>query len=309
MFPARYESYYSLINEERSGLFMSTKIYNGFSLSGIKTLWELNDWVQQLRNQCLPLAIESVASEIARNAALKYDMASLSGPHRADEGDGEPLPRSNPFHDAYLNFLKSYQEIQKTGYRNPLVDFDFNISLLPVEDRVLGIFESEQTSWRDVLFSHQEVEDYAYWNQVDRPSGLSQQEWEERARLWKEALPGGAAPDERGFNFVIVTTRDILRSYEKLVEVACMPTFEARLQNAAKHLHVSRSVQEDQEQGDDVDVVSLVLRASRDKVGQLDLEKEIAPRLQEALEVSDITRTWSEILFEFDKGMQINIAD
>lgn len=75
------------------------------------------------------------------------------------------------------------QEIDYTHMRNPGYDFKPAISLASFENKIYGIVIDEHG-----LFNHLiemgYIEDYYYQNQTDPDENLSEEEWNERERVW-----------------------------------------------------------------------------------------------------------------------------
>jgi hypothetical protein len=63
---------------------------------------------------------------------------------------------------------------RRRGHRTPLCDPTFAMSFLPHPDsRILGISHCEQDDWKERWLARPFVRDYAYWNNTDRPDGLT----------------------------------------------------------------------------------------------------------------------------------------
>ena len=85
------------------------------------------------------------------------------------------------------------------GIRAPGVDTDFQLVFFPDGDRFLGIAFTEHSRWFRHWLRQPLVSEYRYWNNTDRPNGLSGKEWERREAAWDRVLCM-EPPATRGFS-------------------------------------------------------------------------------------------------------------
>jgi hypothetical protein len=197
---------------------MSTKIYNGFKfadpdLSVIHS--HIMDWRKELRS-LHQRAANAFVAEIAINI---FDSERMRPGSQAGK---------TPLMDAITMLWDRQSELRKTQRRDPLVDFEFTISLMPFEGQVYGIVYTEQREWQSLWMGKPFILDFAYWDNTDPPEELPDDEWEERGRVWGEIFDDAimSAPSMAGFN--ADCTHDTLMPDTENV-VAVLPTHEERV--------------------------------------------------------------------------------
>jgi hypothetical protein len=110
----------------------------------------------------------------------------------------------------------------------------FDLVFFPFRHGIYGISFTSQNSntWTDIWFSKDLVEEYRYWNNTDRPGGISQALWDLRGQVWDEILADfGSVPSMCGY------TAQCLEKYPPMIRtgdlIPHIPTFEARVKNAS----------------------------------------------------------------------------
>lgn len=78
---------------------------------------------------------------------------------------------------------------------------EFQLILFPYKRRIYGMYfgETYAKEWRSL----EAVGEFGYWNNTDRPEGISARGWGQRRKIWDEIL-GWDAPSMRGFQAQIV---------------------------------------------------------------------------------------------------------
>lgn len=69
--------------------------------------------------------------------------------------------------------------------RDPALDMEFSVMAYPFEGRVYGLALTEQSEFQKILFESGLIESWQYWGNSDRPAEISEEEWEDRARVWR----------------------------------------------------------------------------------------------------------------------------
>lgn len=110
----------------------------------------------------------------------------------------------------------------------------FDLVLFPFRHSIYGMSFTSQNGneWTDLWFSKDPVEEYRYWNNTDRPGGVSQALWDLRGQIWDEILADfGSVPAMCGY------TAQCLEKYPPSIElkglISHIPTLEARVKNAS----------------------------------------------------------------------------
>ena len=135
---------------------MSTKIYNGYALDITPNLLELRKFCTELR----------LRLEHERYLQLRriYSNSGREGLHTAFE---------------------AMQAVKRTGLRDPIFDFTFELTVFPVFtnelfERLLCMTFEDNRGLRRVWEDIPEVSYYGYWNNTDQPENISDIEWEKR---------------------------------------------------------------------------------------------------------------------------------
>lgn len=88
--------------------------------------------------------------------------------------------------------LDTYQQKIACGReRNPKQDLTgyFSIAYDPVNPTDLyAIFNSEQATYLTVLLTHENVFEYVYFNNCDKPTNITEQDWQTREEVWNRIL-------------------------------------------------------------------------------------------------------------------------
>lgn len=208
---------------------MSTKIYNGYRLP-MMTLKELTEFTKMFRKKAEKKAGELISIYFANEVAemvddlLFLDEETYIRRHLLYEVEKKKLreqeklaergflteekdrikltfdayPYRSLYTAAYRKAQERYDEIQRTQYRDPDVDFDCNACFIPLEDKILALFYTEQKELETLWKACSEVRYYGYWNNSMPDEDASNEEWEQRERDWEEALPGVGIPMENG---------------------------------------------------------------------------------------------------------------
>jgi hypothetical protein len=171
-------------------MHMSTKIYTAFRLPGY-TLERALHKLQAFQLEVLvPVAQQACHRKVVSEAVARLDA------HHC--GLDTEKPRLSPMAEAWSDLMGRANDIVKPGRRDPSVDFDFEVTLFPFDDAILGISFTEQSDFHALWLAQSDVEEYGYWNNTDKPETVSESEWESRADAWDVVLPGYATPAQSG---------------------------------------------------------------------------------------------------------------
>lgn len=190
---------------------MSTKVYNGFKFRD-PDLFAVHRDLNELKEFIRAAALVETADHI-RQAAISELDNSISK-------DTTIEPRL--IGRMTMKMFSRQQEVKKTQRRDPEVDMEFEIVILPdLEQRALyGIFYTERRTWGDHVRSLPWYIDYSYWNNTDRPDDVTDAEWEERSETW-DRVCGWTPPSKRGYTMSVDT--DMTFS-DKLIDIVFDPT-------------------------------------------------------------------------------------
>lgn len=203
---------------------MSTKIYHGFRFLSSDMI-EVHQNMMEWRKRVVVLTETKKAQLLAAHAVRLIDKAAV---------DGQPLPES-PLGDAWSDMRDRQSKVKKTGYRDPEIDFDFEVSIMPFEGKLYGIVYCEQGDWRKEFFKQGWTEEFSYWDNTDRPRKITAKDWAERGRIWDaiwDQSPYAMGPAAFGFS-ADCKAPDYRFTKPKLVAKAA-PKLEARARRLAK---------------------------------------------------------------------------
>lgn len=199
---------------------MSTKIYNGVRFK-ISTLELLLDKFKLLQKQLMKTAITEECKVLARLATRRLDLATITGQEDA-----------NPFYSAAEELSERQRRVKITGQRDPSVDFSFSVVAIPTDHLILGTFYSENEVLVEMFSKQNWVEDYHYQDSTDKPSEISQFEWETREKTWKKFLNINAPTMYSGFTYTMTEISNAFGA--KMEQVADqIPDLEERARGLA----------------------------------------------------------------------------
>lgn len=191
---------------------MSTKIFNGYMLGfpAMTDIWVLDQWASVFRRRIANMEGYLRAKLFATVAATLVDrIALLDDPKRllsivnelTDENAKTPSDHRTPFMVAFEHVANHEKKARETQMRDPFYDFECNVQILHVPGRniLLAMLFTEQEAYRILWRRMPHVQEYAYWNNTDRPSYLTDEEWDRRRRDWDKALGEDGIPSLHGF--------------------------------------------------------------------------------------------------------------
>jgi hypothetical protein len=207
---------------------MSTKIFNGFRFAD-PDLATIHRQIMEWRAELRPLHQQAANRFVAELAIAAIDEERL----RPGSHSGQI-----PVMEGISKLWDMQAEVRKTQRRNPAVDFEFTISLMPFEGQVYGIVYSEQQEWLRLWMAKPFVIDFSYWDNTDPPEEVSEQDWAERGRVWDAILSEAVftAPSMAGFA-ADCTHEALSPDIDNVVNE--LPSFQERISRTARFLVVS----------------------------------------------------------------------
>jgi hypothetical protein len=222
---------------------VSTKIYNGYRLPKL-SLDDLNQWVRCFRAAMQRLSEEKFRRRIAELAAQLHDdyhLGPLEGRLREAEKMGLRWQGVPTFMTARFLTQHYYELTKHKNQRHPADDYEASLQVIPMEDCILVLAYIEDSNMLKAFEALEPLRGYAFWNNTDRPEGVSEAAWAERRDNWDAAL-GDAAPIHRGFTVETIGTnlpfpmiKDLIRSVPPRSE-----RIRSRAENAAMSGHMRR---------------------------------------------------------------------
>ena len=202
---------------------MSTKIYSGAKIES-NILFYVEDIMKRMKKEMLA-AVEADYRRVY--AGCLCQMAYyLNGNTETMilSGDIDPAKYNGKTTDDLSFWLaRQLRELVNKNQSTALVsdtcfdvDFDFNVSLLPLPDKTLLIPFGENVKCQKIFKKY--TQEYGYWNNCDKPDEISDEEWEQRRHDWDIVLPGVGVPKENGPVRYLVDSKNIVK-YIPLEEI------------------------------------------------------------------------------------------
>lgn len=190
---------------------MSTKIYDGIQIKYMDIV-SLNKFMREVSKTLKPIAKKEFRKSVAR--FLECCLVYVNTGHKLYFSQIN-YKELDELEDKSLDGIKNYVEkksldMMKTNevtdtWDKYCAEFDLKseVWIFPIENKTLGMTFIKNKAIYDAFMALPEVSEYAYWNNVDQPENLSEEEWDLRERDWNEALEGIGIPSENGFCFYL----------------------------------------------------------------------------------------------------------
>lgn len=182
---------------------MSVRIHSGFELVGHSLASALTS-LKALRPLVRETALDFAAKEVVALATQALDRHALGLP----EPDLEP--GLSYLLAAGFSMNKRLADVRRTGGRDPSADFSFEVVLIPVEDRLLGVCFSQHAQLERLLEGLEGYRPLPYWDNQCPSQGVDEAEWAQRRALWQRALPDWGSPAENGLRYVFISDAECL---------------------------------------------------------------------------------------------------
>ncbi len=241
---------------------MSTKIYTGFKMEA-ESFEEAAKKIDSFQKKLAPIVQEKLGKMLLRWATQKIDEACMAG---------EAIPEK-AFSSVFSEYLDRGAERSAAKMRNPGMDFGVSMTLFPFEGRVYGMLFAEDRDLESLWKKEPGVLDFAYWNNSDPDETVSEEEWDERARVWEEIFKTESIPARAGFSRdcaeeTPMLDPDFLReNFERL-----LPAWSERVEGIAKEIFLQNKVKGENQE---TLTVSKILRLANDKSPEANLEREV----------------------------------
>ena len=182
---------------------------------------ELKEFASKIRGIVKPIYDEIQHRVTAEICEQIIDSRVLDNLHNQVEIEekryGKAARMGSPLSIAHWSIYERQKQIKISNLRDPLVDFSFNLIVIPIKGKVLAIYYTEQNEYIEALMYMGEVSEYGYWNDSDKPAELTEEEWQTRREDWDIALPGIGIPADNGFDIQLITDTCMYPNIEKVV--------------------------------------------------------------------------------------------
>lgn len=158
---------------------MSTKIYNGFKFKRNYNLITIHRIIKSFRKKIQPIVQKEICSFVAWVATRYIDEHALEITRTLT---------TSPYLAAIKELEQRRQKVKQTCERDPDVDMEFTLCILPTRKQIFGIVYTEQRDLLKMWLAQKEIVSYPYWDNTDPIEGLSWEEWRARGEEWNSAL-------------------------------------------------------------------------------------------------------------------------
>lgn len=236
---------------------MSTKIYNAYKLNKKLTLNELMNLIDIWRTNINEIAEKEFARETLRLLTYYLDMVTFHGPNwiikkteslknkdkytRQLEQMYNELSKygTDEFHVCSLlmymtDLVRTANEQTESIYASNLLKSE--ICIYPIKNKILFMYFGN-SNYQQYIEQQDNVLDYHYQNQCDRPEGISKQSYERRRANWDIAIGPDYIPINHGFSVQFINPDDmkysILNKYLKAKNMTddLYPDIDKRVQS------------------------------------------------------------------------------
>lgn len=201
---------------------MSTTIYNGYYLDeSYLHMGKIQTFMKNVQEKIRPLQEEKMKiqqASILQDLLVHYYFQST-------EQFQDYCKKTYGLEDLNCSFSflskiglkhKEKQLEAKDLFAESAYNMKVELVCIPIQDKVLVLYYGEHPEFRDTLESFPEIFEYNYWNNVDQPEEISDEEWEQRKKDWDVALPGRGKPLEEGLVFTITKPMIYIQQTELL---------------------------------------------------------------------------------------------
>ena len=105
-----------------------------------------------------------------------------------------------------FNVREKVEEASKSDIYN-VYDLSAEIQIYPLDDKILLRFFGNDRL-EQILLNEEDIEEYHYQNQCDRPEDISEEEWNDREKNWETVNPT-LVPAKRGFGVQLFYENDL----------------------------------------------------------------------------------------------------
>lgn len=171
---------------------MSTKLYNGIKFK-TDDIYQLFEELKCIKEKAIKVGMDNLCS---LDTLCHFIL-------------------NNKLSDSNTYEVKNALVDNLRGKYRTILDPSFNFSILifPYKGKLYGYY------FDDGLYEYSDLigeiaDDYSYQNQTDRPEGISEEEYEEREKVWEDII-GYDTMSERGLKYNFVSADTIFDDNER----------------------------------------------------------------------------------------------
>ncbi|MBS1722757.1 MAG: hypothetical protein JSS66_07125 [Armatimonadetes bacterium] len=186
---------------------MSTKIYEGFEILGLDTT-QLFTELEALGQELRILAKQEYAAWFIQTLVKNLDRKAWRTRTGKESDSILPFEFPTSYAGMMTHRAAAIRKMEE-HIRDPEQDWDFALCFVPAgEQRWLAIPFTEKESMLAVLRNKPWYRPYGYWNNTDQLEGVSEEEWDMRAKEWEAVMPS-FRPTQHMAKFEMVTNREL----------------------------------------------------------------------------------------------------
>lgn len=229
---------------------MSTTIYNAFKFKKKPSIDELSKIIEQWRKEIKDLAEIEYAKIILREYTYLSDLKLVHGNTKIDEmielnkDDRDMINILTQLkNDNYTNLLfylhmnlshKLHESKNKLSSLNNILKCEMIVYTLPYQTLFM-MFGNQQ--FINYIAEKDNVVDYHYQNQSDRPKNIKKDAWTRRLFAWDKAIGPDYVPMNHGLSANFINTEDIqfgiMNNYTRIKNIReeLFPDMEHRIES------------------------------------------------------------------------------
>lgn len=154
---------------------MSTKIYYGYKLKDIKTFDELELLRIKLVTDAKAAQQQIATTLIFHTSLYMLDLYKV--------GFDVPDINQGILNYGYHKVSERLRKFKTESYKDPIYDLRFEVVFF-LQDPILAIFIGDNKNMQSIFANNKSVEYYGYWNNVDPPEDVTDDEWDQRKKDW-----------------------------------------------------------------------------------------------------------------------------
>ena len=106
-----------------------------------------------------------------------------------------------------FNFWEKTNKAMSSVRRSPGFDYKAEVQIFPLKDKILMLFFGEG-NLEQILELENDIKDYHFQNQCDKPNNITEEDWNQRYEDWKNAMPS-MIPSKTGFTVSLFIENDL----------------------------------------------------------------------------------------------------
>lgn len=169
---------------------MSIKIYNGRRYVGNIEKFQQDLFSLKSNKKLIELLTKKVNDVISadqldlEDGLIKHSHDGIFTPSRFTRCFSNFI--CNNIDDKKFKFLENVESNHHFWFINRYNRLSINISFRVIKRKIYCIIDCYDEEIINLITKELNLEEYSYWNNVDKPDNISYQAWNRRAKVWKE---------------------------------------------------------------------------------------------------------------------------